>query len=131
MAAFHYTALRDLMSGHTADTDYSFDGALSALQRKPKVQKKEIISLGGQVETVINRREVFYQCSSIIEDGTNADQWLEFLSSVDGGEQFQVDLTGTVASPGTLQNAIISKDFSQSFISGSNAYKFSFTFRLV
>lgn len=131
MAAFHYTAQRELMSGHIVGDSYSFDGPLSALQRKNKVKKKEIVSLGGNVETVVNRREVFYRCSSLIEDGIEAEQWLEFLSSVDGGEQFQVDLTGTVAVPGTLRPAILSKDFTQNFIVGSNAYKFSFTFRLV
>jgi hypothetical protein len=131
MAAFYYTALRDVMSGHTVSNSYSFDGALSAMQRKPKVIKKDIISLGGNIETVVSRREVFVKCSSILEDGANAEQWLEFLSSVDGGEQFQADLTGTIASPGTLNNAILHKDFIQSFVAGSNSYKFSFTLRLI
>lgn len=132
MTAFYYTAVRDVMSGHTAGNAYNFDALLSAKQMKPKVHKVEHIPLGGGAgETVVNRREKIYTMSSLREDGNEAAQWLEFLSSVDGGEQFQVDLSGTVASPGTLQNAVLVKDYSESFFSGSNDTKYTFSFRLI
>lgn len=131
MAAFYYTALRDLMSGHSVSSDYSFDGSLSSLQKRPNVIKKSHVTLGGNVETVVNRRELIYSASTIIEDGDDADQWLEFLSSVDGGEQFQVDINGTVASSDNIQNAILEGNFRETFITGSNAKTFSFTFRIV
>lgn len=131
MTAFYYTALRDVQSGNTLGDPYSFDAQLSAKQRKPKVVKTVHTSLSGNAETVVSRREQIFTMSSLPVSGSEAEQWLEFLSSTDGGEQFQVDLTGTIASPGTLQNAIMVKDFTETYIPGFNETRFSFSFRII
>jgi len=80
---------------------YSFDTAFTSDDRNRVVTKAISTSLGGNIETLSNRRENFYNILSQVLDsnGTDYPQFIEFLDSCESGESFTFDRVGTIAIP--------------------------------
>jgi hypothetical protein len=102
MAAITYTAnsrapLVTDSPAHTAGTDYSIDVKLRAYGESIETPKSSHISLGGNVEEVLQRASDVYSAVLIWPPTLNASM-REFLYSVAAGEVFTFDPYGTVAS---------------------------------
>lgn len=101
MPSVNYQALRSIMSGHTKYTLYDLDFTAQTLSEAHPRTITQNTSLGGLVETVFHRADVRWSIVStpILETGTDWEQWMEFLASVQAGEEFTFDAYGTAASP--------------------------------
>lgn len=94
MPTFTYTALRNLKSGHSADTEYTITSELMAIDDDmPTADKAETISIGGNVKTILRRVDQFLDIETdyVNRDGSGTpdyEDWEEFLHSVAGGELF-------------------------------------------
>jgi len=101
MAAITYTAnsrapLVATSPAHTAGTDYNIDVKLQAFNEGIDIPKSTHVSLGAQVETVLQRASNVYSMT-LIWPYTLDDDMREFLYSVAAGESFTFDAYGTVA----------------------------------
>jgi hypothetical protein len=65
---------------------------------------------GGPPETLLHRREVFYNLRTGIIEETELAQWREFMASVEGGETFILDRYGSEAVPVEPLNFIMDSD---------------------
>ncbi len=134
MGVLTYTAQRNPIGGHTIGLEYQIETAFQVVDESTKERGTKREMLDATVE---------YELDSIIElirvtsdEVVEADKllWKEFTTSVQAREQFKIDLTGTIAAPGTDLNCII--EASAGFMprrsqAGVQRYKFSFTVRLV
>lgn len=94
-----YTAVRSLIGGHSAATDYSLTFKASASERMAKTTRNSQTSLGGQTESLRVRQDVMWEIETNVVLEADIPNWREFLDSVDNCETFTLDLTGTVAVP--------------------------------
>lgn len=101
MSSIFYTAKRSIKSGHTIDTDYSFDRGMSVLQRKPtadRITRKSRSGLRGH--WLNNIDEIWDFTTTYIQIGSSEHlDMIEFLDSCLGGETFSIDPYGTIAVP--------------------------------
>lgn len=81
------------------DQQYSIEFTPRRLERRVNVKRKRNISIGGAVETILQRREVFWELNSGRLLEADLPQWREFLASVEVGESFTFDPYGTLAAP--------------------------------
>jgi len=101
MSSFSYTALRDIMSGHTEGFSYSFDVALTKADRSGDPTRYQSRSLGGVSETYLSMVDTGYKLTTkfFVENSSEHLQMREFLSSIIGGESFNFDRFGSVVVP--------------------------------
>lgn len=101
MTAVSYTALRGLMSGVTAGTSVSLDLNLAARVPVRKRIGKEAVSLSGRAQYIHHRTETShkFQTVAMLENSTAAQAMRQFLQSIERGEVFNLDVTGTAATP--------------------------------
>lgn len=87
---------------HTEGTEYSIDVKLSAFSEVIEAPKSTHVSMGGNVETVLQRTTRVYSTVFIWPhtDNENIEEW---LYSVAGGEPFILDPYGKVA---TIDNEL-------------------------
>ncbi len=103
MPRVQYTAVDRgrLASGHSASTSYTievdFEDFPESMIRKGEFSE----TLDGAVEGWLDAVVYAYNIRTDIVADADREDWLELFSSVAGGETFQVDFTGTIASPGT------------------------------
>lgn len=111
MGAIYYTAnsranLIQDSPAHTAGTEYSFDVKINAWNTNIETPNRQIVTLGGQVETILYRTGKVVQARFGPYPNSEQAQIEEFLLSIAGGEIFQVDPEGSVATPDELINVI-------------------------
>lgn len=104
MPVITYTAKNrgELVSGHTAGSTYQIQFNLQAYPRRREIR-------GSMEQTNNGTPEGWFQ-ANVFSWGLVTDRvfeaaiqnWEEFFSSVLNGESFTIDLTGTIASPGTV-----------------------------
>lgn len=99
MTTITYTAKRDLANGHTAGTNYSLDFGAEKLERSQKIIRKQNASLGRLRETIYHGRDQFWDVTTDYIDEADLPLWREWYASVAGGETFQFDAYGTIATP--------------------------------
>ncbi len=102
----NYTALRALLSTHTATTTYDLDFNPERATQGRMMEGTELRSIGGATDVTVLRTEVKYRISTLpllVDDLTENiagyGWWQEFLASTDRREEFTFDLWGTSASP--------------------------------
>jgi hypothetical protein len=131
MPVITYTAVNRgrLASGHSASTQYQIECELESF---PEVQ----ISKGIRDETLDGTPEMWldallyeYQVRSDLVLNADKEDWQEFFSSVAAGEPFQIDFTGTIASPGTDIDLVMSTPRIQEQQIGGIGSKYTFTCR--
>lgn len=106
MAVFTYIAKRSVIGGHTAGLEYSLEIGIQASPRTREIVKTEQRSRGGATEVLYHRADVTRQITLRPLRGSELAAVHEFLDSVEGGESFEFDMYGTIASPGTAVNCI-------------------------
>jgi len=100
MSGIIYTATDRavLVSGHTAGTSYSIDVKCPSFNFILDTPKTTHISIGGRIETVLQRTSEAMSASLIWPHADN-NNILEFLYSISAGEVFSFDPYGTIAVP--------------------------------
>ncbi|KKK90084.1 hypothetical protein LCGC14_2726630 [marine sediment metagenome] len=134
MGVLTYIAKRNIIGGHTLGLEYKIETALQVIDEsaKPKGTSREMLDDTIEYELDSMPDLVMVTSDEVLE----ADKllWKEFTTSVAARELFQIDLTGTIASPGTALDCIIEKGAGyhpRRSQAGVQQYKFSFTVRLV
>lgn len=101
MSFITYTAKRGLVVGHTVGTDYNLEFGIQQNDKSGKTKKKENRGKGQSalVETLRFHHERFLSVKTLYIDEVDLENWQEWFQSVDGGEAFTYDPTGTIAVP--------------------------------
>lgn len=112
------------------DQQYSIDFTPRRLERRVNVKRKRNISIGGSVETILQRREVFWELNSGRLLEADLPQWREFLASVEVGESFTFDPYGTLAAPDAPFACLLeSENYAEDRIGVTRRYIVSLRFR--
>ncbi len=122
------------LQGYVRGLGQSYDIEFSArqLERSVRVDRKVQTALGGQRETLLNRRDVFWDIGTRIIDESELAQWREFLASVEGGETFTLDPYGTIASPDNPVACVLDRpDYSERRVSSVKRYTIAFRVKLL
>ena len=131
MGVLTYFAERDLVSGHSQGVQYTIETAFQeTLGWNREIGYLEE-TLDDSTEYELDVLKKYYRLTSDLVTDADLGLWQEFFSSVSAREQLQVDLTGTVASPGTNLNAILHRGNFNPLRQGPNAYLFTFDVKLV
>lgn len=122
MTAVTYTARREIISGHVAESVYSMD--LRVLEGYPKRGRKVVAdsqeSLGGYVETLRHNARYRWEVQLVTLTLAERLQVREFLASTEGKETFTLYEFGSVASPDSpILVRRISLEFDEQPIGGS------------
>lgn len=134
MTGFVYTAKRNLMAGHTVDTEYSFDVGMQVITPSERGERTTRKSLSGLRSHYLFYIDNFIEFQTVpLELGTTlVDSMREFLSSCIGGEPFDADPYGTIASPVSLQTyELDNPESSEQRVGTTNYVTFSFRVRKV
>ena len=132
MGVLTYTARRNVIAGHTVGVSYQIETDFQVIDDdSPEIGTQQVM-LDGSVEYEIDRLDNFVALQSDVVAEANKLLWREFLTSVAGREAFTVDLTGTLASPGTDLSCILHQGRYKPVraAAGSPYYVFNFTVRL-
>ena len=125
-----YTAKREIISGHSAGTDYTITIYLRTIDRSNSVIKNENVSISGIRETIRHRKESYIDLTVNKVEEEDLPQWREWFHSVDGGETFTIELTN--ASPETPLNVTLDSDqYKEARMADfTNIFQISFRVRL-
>lgn len=121
MPVITYTAVNrgELVGGHTATTSYQIETKLQGFPRTQVVKRQLNEALDGTPEAYVHAMQWTYEIQSDFIPVSLRPNWREFLSSVFGAEKFQIDFTGTIASPGTNVNVwLVSESVVESQLGG-------------
>lgn len=111
MAVVTYTALRNIIGGHTQGNSYQIEFYLGlGSQKKHNTVRKVNESISGKRETIQHRDESIHSVTATIVPVASLLTWQEFLFSVSHGEQFTIDVYGTIATPILVKNCILLND---------------------
>lgn len=99
MAAFIYTALRELAPGHIAGQAYQFDLRLQDLTFEKYVEKEVQKTLSGRVGALRSASGINYSLTSEPIKLDAMANIFEFMASCDSNELFQFDPYGTLSVP--------------------------------
>lgn len=133
MGVLTYTAKRNIIGGHTIDTVYQIETAFQIIDQDAREFGTSIEMLGGAIEYDLDRLTEFVSLRSDVVVEADLLEWKEFLTSVQGRETFSVDLTGTIASPGTDLSSIMHRGGFKPVRTqpGVQSYTFNFVVRLL
>jgi len=127
MGAIYGTATRALASGYSLNDPIELDTTWQQVDRQTKKIGSKVIALSGQYEAELDRFERRLLLQTDLIAPANRDVWDMLFESHGNEEQLQVDLTGTVASPGTLYSGHI-EGYPTERRNGQIWLQFSFTF---
>jgi len=136
MGVISYTAQRDVASDHVAGTDYDLEIYFSNWQPRQKVEKTRHVALSGRSETYRQRTDKFIditldRAERYAVSPSQLDYIREFISSVDGGEPFSIDMLGSIAAPDTPGlYEMITDSFTEAPV-GANYVEISFSVRAI
>ena len=131
MTAITYTAKRDISSGHVVDTSYSLETLGEELTPAFDPDVVQSFTLDGTPETVFNHIKKTWKVKTSVIDQSDYDVWVEFLSSVAGGEALVFDAYGTIVSPDNVQTAILLGSPRLSRVATLTKWNISFTVRII
>lgn len=129
MGVITYTALRSLATGHSASTEYQLETAFQQLDAENREKGTLIETLDGSTEYDFDNLTGFIALTTDIVLHDDLEFWEEFFDSVAGRESFFVDLTGTIASPGTDISVQLHRGGYRPQRDGNLTYKFAFEVR--
>ncbi len=134
MGVLTYFAKRNPIGGHTIGLEFKIETAFQVIDDStlPKGTSREMLDATIEYELDSIPDTIKVTSDEVVE----ADKllWKEFTTSVAAREQFKIDLTGTIAAPGTDLDCIIDKGAGfrpMRSQAGVQRYKFTFTVRLV
>ena len=134
MGVLTYTAKRNVIATHTLGLTYNIETAFQIIDdtEVPIGTEREMLDkVTVEYELDGARRLVTVQSDEIVE--ADFELWREFLTSVHAREQFNIDLTGTIAVPGTVLNCKLYRgNFAPNRTGpGIQQYKQTFTVRIL
>jgi hypothetical protein len=109
MGTVTYTAKRSVIPGHTAGLSYTLEIDMASLPpfRARRASTHKALD-GNTIETVLQNITKGW---SVVTDQITLDpnedlpaEWEEFIDSVSGGEQFELDVLGSIAIPRNVQD---------------------------
>ena len=134
MGVIRYTAKRNVIGTHTVGLQYDIETQFQQSDEWSQEQGQERTALGGDYEYSLDRIDDLVALTSDIFLEADKPLWKEFGTSVAAREQFQIALTGTIASPGTFLDCKMHQSGRFRPVreqNGVQIYKFSFTVRLL
>lgn len=119
----------ELVGGHSATTEYQIQTNLEQFPRR-RVNKGEFDeTLDGTPEGYLDATVFEWDVVTDLVLPAAIGNWDEFFSSVANREMFQIDFTGTIASPGTDKNVWLVNDAIDEPQIGSAGVKYTFKVR--
>jgi hypothetical protein len=131
MASVTYTALRRIISGHSASTSYSIDFEASRIDPALNFTRDFGISLDGTTEGILSRVEDTWAVTTSFIDSTDLSQWKEFLASVAAAEGFTFDAYGTSGSPDNPETVILTGQPTIQRVTTTLIYQVTFNVRVI
>jgi hypothetical protein len=103
MPVITYTAVNRgyLKGGHSAGTSYKIETNFDSFPREFVFKGAKDEALDGTPEGWLQAIQRQWEIQTDLVLKAAAADWIEFFTSVASAETFQVDFTGTIASPGT------------------------------
>lgn len=134
MGVLTYTATRNIIGGHTFGDEFKIETAFQIIDESSKEKGTQREMLDGTIEYEIDSISDLITVRS--DEVVEADKllWKEFTTSVQAREQFKIDLTGTIAAPGTDLDCIVESMAGFRPVrsqDGAQQYKFTFQVRLL
>lgn len=127
MAVIKYTAKRRVDASRVAGVEYSFEAPLAAFNAHTKRNQSTATSLSGKSTTLLHSLKRSYEVSTVPVNGTALiAQIREFLDSVAGGEEFEIDVYGSMLAPASPLLLKLDGDYSESLIDLTGFYVFDF-----
>lgn len=120
-----------LVGGHSAGNSYQIETDFQSFPETMTPKGLTDETLDGTPEGWLDALQFTYQIDSDLILPADIDDWREFFSSVAGAEVFQIDFTGTIASPGTDVNVYLSSRNVTEQQIGAAGYRYSFTVKTV
>lgn len=135
MGVLTYDAKRNIIGGHTLGLEYQIETAFQVIDDNADPKGTERMMLD-QVTLEYELDGIQDLVTVMSDEVVEADKllWKEFTTSVAAREQFKIDLTGTIAAPGTDLDCKIAKGAGyrpKRSAAGVQRYKFTFTVRLI
>jgi len=112
---------------------YSIDVSFTNDDRERLVTKFKNVALDGNIETLTQRREEFFNITSAVLDTALSDypQFIEFLDSCESGEVFTFDRVGSIAIPDNAVSAFLSgSGYTEQRLDNITGRRISFRIRL-
>ncbi len=92
---------------HTANRTYALSFDTQAVNRSVNFVCNRNLSIGGAVETILQRQEVMYDITTQFFAEGDMNPYREFLHSTAGGESFLFDVYGSASSAANLRTGIL------------------------
>jgi hypothetical protein len=107
MAVFTYTAKRSVIAGHTAGLSYSLEIGVQTLSPTQNRRSNTKTALDGvtsqtRLHNIVKGWSINTAFIDLDPTEELPEEWVEFIDSVSGGETFQLDALGTIATPNNL-----------------------------
>lgn len=131
MSVFTYTARRNLIAGHTAETSYSLETSAQASNPTLKNIGPRVVAMGGQTSGLLHRIEEGRQVKTGFIQDADLPAWREFLDSVAAAEIFNFDEYGTIASPDNPRQAIVEGSPTIARVGAIRIWEITITLRFV
>lgn len=98
MAVAYYIAKRGIQAGHSLGVAYNFTFNPLSMDVSKNTVKDESRSMNGITQTTVYRRDTEWRIETeqLLEGTTAYLNMYEFLESVDEGEVFTINLTGSI-----------------------------------
>ena len=121
----------ELVGGHTATTEYQIECDLQAFPSDWEFKGEKDETLDGTPESWMDALQKSWRVQSDLVLVGDVQKWREFLTSVINSETFQIDFTGTIASPGTEYDVhLTDRRISEQQLRGGHA-RYSFAVKRV
>lgn len=127
MGVLTFTVTQSPTGGHVVSDVVQLETQFQQIDPMRRIKKTEQESLSGYVESDLDHRVTIYKLTTDVVAEANKLFWLEFFDSVANREQFTVDLTGTIAAPGTSLNVTLESGGYEPSRQGMVLSKFSFS----
>lgn len=136
MANFVYFAKRSIKAGHVLEDSYNIEIPLAQFNITQKVNRSSKTALDGvTMQNTFNSVSRDYQLTTGFVDIDPATEenldWVEFLDSVAGGEEFTFDAYGTDLVPVNQQLVKMISPVSMQRVGTEQIMQFSFSVRVV
>lgn len=120
-----------LVSGHSAGGEYQIENQFTSFPESLKFRGNSRETLDGTPESYLYAIDQTWRIETDLIYAADVEDWREFFSSVIAKETFQVDFTGTIASPGTdIDVYLVDDEIPRNQLIGDNA-SYIFTVRKV
>ena len=127
MGSIAYTARRKLTGGVTLGQLVSRDLGFGEATPSHNFQGARNTSLSGQQETVLQRVDSAWSVTTAYHTAAERAELVMFIHSALGGEPFDIDFEGSIASPDVVRTVKMDAQSVTEARIGKDLFRFSFT----